>query len=115
MTQEGLTLWMHLMSAFVGPKLLRIKGIVNLSENPVVIHAVRYLFHDPVALADWPSDDHDTRIVFITRGIDRRELESTFAACTLLSKRAQAGSDHERYTQFAGIFQTFRRAVRFGA
>ena len=35
-------------------------------------------FHPPVQLAVWPDADHRSRIVFITRGIDRADLEASF-------------------------------------
>jgi hypothetical protein len=33
-----------------------------------------------VELAEWPGDDRDTRIVFITRGIERATVENLFSA-----------------------------------
>jgi G3E family GTPase len=46
------------------PKLLRVKGIVALSDDPprpAVSHGV----HPPLRLPAWPDGDHTTRIVFI--------------------------------------------------
>ena len=58
----------------------RVKGIVNVTEEPsrpVVIHGVQHIFHPPLKLDSWPSEDHRTRIVFITRGIDKEVIENT--------------------------------------
>jgi G3E family GTPase len=44
----------------------------------VVIHGVHHIFHPPVLLDAWPDSDHRSRIVFIVRGIERRELEASF-------------------------------------
>jgi G3E family GTPase len=57
-----------------------VKGIVCLAEEPdrpLVIHGVQHLFHPPRHLPAWPSADHRTRIVFITRGLDAQALEET--------------------------------------
>jgi G3E family GTPase len=74
---------MELLSANQGEDLLRVKGLVALSEHPeqpVVIHAVQHMFHEPVRLERWPSEDRRTRLVFITRNIARHTLESFFAS-----------------------------------
>jgi len=33
------------------------------------------MFHDPAELAAWPDDDRRSRIVFITRDLDRSVIE----------------------------------------
>lgn len=66
-----------------GPNLLRVKGIVALSDNPdrpVVIHGVQHVFHPPQRLERWPDDDHSTRIVFIVRDLEPDHLKGLFAA-----------------------------------
>jgi G3E family GTPase len=55
-----------------GADLLRMKGIVNVVEEPdrpAVIHGVQHVYHAPVWLAHWPSADKRTRMVFIGRNI----------------------------------------------
>ncbi len=44
------------------------------------MHGVQHLFHPPVLLKEWPSEDHRTRMVFITRDLPREAIESTLAA-----------------------------------
>ena len=55
-------------------------GILNLigESTPVAIHGVHHVFHPPVLLDAWPDADHRSRIVFITRGIERADLEASF-------------------------------------
>jgi G3E family GTPase len=55
-----------------GDRLLRLKAILHIegSEAPVVVHAIRHLFHPPALLDAWPSDDRSSRIVVITDGLD---------------------------------------------
>jgi G3E family GTPase len=46
------------------------KGIVNVAEapdRPAVIHGVQHVYHAPVWLERWPSQDRRTRMVFIGR------------------------------------------------
>lgn len=72
----AVTHWLaHLRNAR-GEDLLRVKGILNLRDEPapIVIHGVHHVFHPPVALGGWPDSDRRSRIVFITRGIARDEV-----------------------------------------
>jgi G3E family GTPase len=76
----GFSAWLEMISQMRGDDLLRVKGIVNVIEHPdrpVVIHGVQHLFHPPVFLDQWPSEDHRTRLVFITRDIDRDDIDAT--------------------------------------
>lgn len=63
-----------------GSDLLRVKGIINIKGRvgPIVIHGVQHIFHPTVELDEWPSEDHRTRIVFITRDVPRSGIENTF-------------------------------------
>jgi G3E family GTPase len=74
--------WLSLLVGFKGENILRIKGILNLAgeDKPVVIHGVQHIFHPTVTLPAWPSDDHRTRIVFITKDVERATIERSFTA-----------------------------------
>lgn len=61
---------MELLVTLRGPDLLRVKGIVNIEGQPVVVQAVQHIFHPPVTLDHWPSADTGSRLVFITRNIE---------------------------------------------
>ena len=75
-------IWLSLLLNRHGDNVLRVKGIlcVEGSDTPVWINGVQHIVHTPQHLERWPSDDHRSRIVFITRGIDpgllRRSLEA---------------------------------------
>ncbi|MFC6282863.1 MULTISPECIES: CobW family GTP-binding protein [Polaromonas] len=76
----GFSAWLDMISKLRGDDLLRVKGIVNVIQHPdrpVVIHGVQHVFHQPVFLERWPNDDHRTRLVFITRDIDREDIDAT--------------------------------------
>lgn len=66
------------LTALRGPDLLRVKGLVHIAgeTGPVVVQGAQHLFHEPVTLDAWPSDDQRSRIVFITRGLEREAVES---------------------------------------
>jgi len=79
----ALSTWLDALATMRGDDLLRLKAIVALSDRPgepVVVHGVQHLFHPPVLLPQWPSDDHRTRMVFITRDLPREAIEKTLAA-----------------------------------
>ncbi len=75
--------WLDGLATMRGDDLLRLKAIVALSEHPdepVVLHGVQHLFHPPVLLPRWPSEDRRTRMVFITRDLPRESIEATLTA-----------------------------------
>lgn len=80
-----LDMFLDLMRSAHGPKMLRMKGIVNVAETPdrpVVIHAVQHVMHPPATLPAWPDDDHRTRIVFITCDLPEGFVRGLFDAFT---------------------------------
>lgn len=82
---QGLELFMELLASCHGPNMLRMKAIVKVDdqpEKPVVLHGVQHVFHPPARLAAWPDDDHATRMVFIVKDIEKKEIESLFRAFT---------------------------------
>jgi G3E family GTPase len=80
--------WLTLLVGLRGEDFLRTKGILNVQgvSGPVVIHGVQDVFHPPVTLDAWPSDDHRSRLVFITRGISVERLQETLSLFLAASK-----------------------------
>jgi G3E family GTPase len=76
--------WINMAMMLKGPDLLRVKGIVNVQDfkGPVVVHGVQHVFHPPVMLEKWPSDDHRTRLVLITRDVEKEFLEELLKSFT---------------------------------
>ncbi len=61
-----------------GEDLLRVKGLINIAEQPetpMVIHGVQHVIHAPVYLETWPSADRDSRLVFIVKEITKEQIE----------------------------------------
>ena len=78
-----LEMFLELLRASHGSKLLRLKGIVKLAETPetpVVVHGVQHVFHPTARLERWPDDDHRTRLVFITRDLSEQTVRELFDA-----------------------------------
>jgi G3E family GTPase len=76
-------LFLDLLRAALGPRLLRIKGLVALAEHPdepLVVHGVQHIFHPPRRLKAWPDEDRSTRIVLIADGLDRASVDIMWAA-----------------------------------
>lgn len=70
----ALILLLEALAEHCGPRLLRVKGLVQLTEmpdQPALIHGVQHVFSAPEFLPAWPSTDHRTRIVFIAQGVPR--------------------------------------------
>ncbi len=113
---DGLKLWLNMLSGFRGPQLLRVKGLLNVNGEPVVIHAVQHLFHNPISLPKWPTDDRRSRIVFITHDLDRSELERTLEALDLDASPTgkidpNAPFDPEGYKRFVDAMSAFGSSV----
>lgn len=86
---RGFDMFLDMLRQFHGPSLLRVKGIVALTEDPerpVVIHGVQHVFHPPVRLAAWPDADHSTRIVFILKDLAPEFVEKLWAAFANLAR-----------------------------
>ncbi len=81
--------FLDLLRATQGEKLLRMKGIIELAEDPerpLVIHGVQKLMHPPARLPAWPRDmergARGTRIVLITCDMPQDYARRLFAAFT---------------------------------
>lgn len=77
-----LSLLLTALAENYGTDLLRMKGIVNVREDPArpaVIHGVQHVYHAPMWLPRWPSADRRTRLVFIGRDLRERWLRELIA------------------------------------
>ena len=76
--REALHLLLASLEKHLGANLLRVKGLVNVKEEPgqpAVIQGAQHLLHNLTWLPDWPDEDQRTRIVFITQDLPAGELE----------------------------------------
>jgi G3E family GTPase len=107
--RAGLMLWLDMLGALRGANLLRVKGLLNVEGEPVVIQAVQSVIHEPVVLDAWPGADHRSRVVFITRDISREEVERTFDAFDFAPELSKARFDPALYAQFKHTMQSLTR------
>jgi G3E family GTPase len=92
-TPQSLDMFLDLLRVAVGPKLLRLKGLVSIADDPnrpFVIHAVGHTIHPVGQLDAWPSADRRTRMVAITSDLDPTVVKSLFAALTGGASRDKA-------------------------
>ncbi|HWA00402.1 MAG TPA: GTP-binding protein [Caulobacterales bacterium] len=80
---EKLLPWLNDFTQERGPDLLRLKGIVAFPDEPkrFVIQGVHMILEGDTQ-RDWrEGEKRVSRLVFIGRNLDRKELEDAFAAC----------------------------------
>ncbi|HKA44022.1 MAG TPA: GTP-binding protein, partial [Burkholderiales bacterium] len=109
-TSSGLVVWLNLLAGLRGANLLRVKGLLNVEGRPVVVQAVQTLVHEPVTLEKWPDAERRSRLVFITRDMERSDIEKTLAALAFDGAREAAPSafDAEAYARFVAVAGNFR-------
>jgi G3E family GTPase len=82
----ALAMFIDLLRSAHGEKLLRMKAVVALAddpERPLVLHGVQSVFHAPERLARWPDPaDRRTRMVLITKDLPADFVQSLFDAFT---------------------------------
>ena len=80
----AIDMFIDLLRSAHGEKLLRMKAIVQLSDNPdrpLVLHGVQKIFHTPERLAAWPDpSDRRTRMVLITKDLPEAFVQDLFEA-----------------------------------
>jgi G3E family GTPase len=87
---SSLGAFLEILKVLAGAQLMRLKGLVCVADDPgrpYVLHAVQHNIHPPQRLDHWPSKDHRTRLVLITRDLDADVIKKLFAAMTGPKKR----------------------------
>jgi G3E family GTPase len=82
---SALALWLSMASQFHGAHLLRVKGLVGVTDEPgpLVVQAVQHVVHPTYAMPSWPTADRRSRIQVIARGLPPRlmaDLRASLAA-----------------------------------
>jgi len=91
--REALQLLLNALQQNLGPNLLRVKGIVHVAEEPerpAVIQGAQHLLHNLAWLDRWPDADRRSKIVFITQGFERAEIEDMIAVLDRVAARTAA-------------------------
>lgn len=92
----------------LGPSLLRVKGLINIREEPgkpAVVQGAQHLLHTLTWLDKWPGADQRTRLVFITQGIARSKLKEMIGLLDRMSERTFAAREKARLARLAAAQQ----------
>jgi G3E family GTPase len=90
LSREELQFLLDGIAQNLGAGLLRVKGLVNVAEEPgrpAVIQGAQHLLHTMTWLDQWPDDNDRTQIVFITQGIPRANLKDIIDLLDRVSSR----------------------------
>lgn len=82
---SAIEMFLDLLRSTHGEKLLRMKGVIELREDPsrpLVIHGVQKILHPPARLPAWPDGQRGTRLVLITLDMPEDYVRRLFAAFT---------------------------------
>ncbi|MEA2324308.1 MAG: hypothetical protein QOD81_4158 [Solirubrobacteraceae bacterium] len=78
---DAFAVWLTMLLHSRGTEILRVKGLLDVGEAaPVLLDGVQHVVSPPRHLDAWPDDDHRTRIVFITRGVERAAIAASLRA-----------------------------------
>jgi G3E family GTPase len=77
--------FLELLRSVHGEQLLRMKGVIEIAEQPdrpLVVHGVQKLLHPPARLPAWPEGQRGTRLVIIGFDLAEDHVRRLFAAIT---------------------------------
>jgi G3E family GTPase len=107
--RAGFVMWLDMIAGLRGANLLRVKGVLNVEGDPVLVNAVQTVVHEPIALESWPDDERRSRLVFIARDMEREEIERTFEAFDFAPAPLERGVfNAAAYAQFVEAMRGFR-------
>jgi G3E family GTPase len=82
---DAFAVWLTMLLHARGLDVLRVKALLDVGgAGPVLLDGVQHVVHPPRHLAAWPDADRRSRIVFITRGIEREAVEASLRAFAAL-------------------------------
>ncbi|TPM79459.1 GTP-binding protein [Mesorhizobium sp. B2-3-3] len=82
---SAIEMFLDLLRSTHGERLLRMKGVIELKEDPsrpLVVHGVQKILHPPARLPAWPDGQRGTRLVLITLDMPEDYVRRLFAAFT---------------------------------
>ena len=87
--------WMSMLLHRHGDRVLRMKGLLNVAgvPGPVLVNGVQHLVHPPAHLDRWPDEDRRSRVVVISHGLDRDEIERSLHAFNAIANPATVAAD----------------------
>ena len=92
--QAAILEWIDLLAAMRGEQLLRLKGVVQVVEDPGrprLVQAVQHVVHPVETLERWPSEDRRSRLVLIGEDLDFDTVERTLRRYAAPTAAIRAG------------------------
>jgi len=77
-SRGALGVFMQMLADQRGDDLLRLKGLVLLTDDPdrpAVVHGVQHVIHPIRRLDSWPEETAETQLVLIVRNIEKKWVE----------------------------------------
>jgi len=86
--------WMSMLLHRHGDRVLRMKGLLNVVgvPGPVLVNGVQHLVHPPAHLDRWPDEDRRSRLVVISNGLGRGEIERSLNAFNAIANPTRMGA-----------------------
>ena len=96
--------WMSMLLHRHGDRVLRMKGLLNVAgvPGPVLVNGVQHLVHPPAHLDRWPDEDRRSRIVVISNGLGREEIERSLHAFNAIANPAPTSAAAARHDRVGG-------------
>jgi G3E family GTPase len=79
-TWAGWSAWSRLAREEFGARLIRVKGLLQIEETIAFVQGVQGVFHPPQRFQNWPDNDHENRLVCISRDIPEEDIALTLPA-----------------------------------
>jgi G3E family GTPase len=72
--------WLTMLLQARGQDVLRVKGFLDVGgAGPLLVNGVQHVVHPPTHLEAWPDGDRRSRLVFIARGVEPRQVEESLS------------------------------------
>lgn len=79
LSKQDLAVFQDILRALIGPKLLRVKGLILTDEEPekpLLVQGAQQHLQPFVRLEAWPNDKRQTQLMFIGQNLDPRLMET---------------------------------------
>ena len=108
--RAGLVMWLDMLAGLRGANLLRVKGVLNVEGDPVVVHAVQTVVHEPVVLDALADATIAARGSSSSRATWRARRSSARSTRSITPPRRQrtGAIDPAAYAQFVEAMRGFR-------
>ena len=109
--------WMSMLLHRHGDRVLRMKGLLNVAgvPGPVLVNGVQHLVHPPAHLERWPDEDRRSRLVVISSGLGREEIERSLQAFNALANPPRASSRRDSPSTAPPLRERARLSAGAGA